>query len=198
MRLYNPLYNLHTYRVFFFSVLAVNPSSDKIWHRVVQKKKWHKDTQNSIFFSFFFFVFVRLISRLTKGRKKKQNSWKSCLIFQPRRRFGQRKRKLNGTRRYCPTLIRLNHKTSLPIVRKIRAAMSHDTKMPSGFHAAYLNARKTHLHLNGVFVGNPKSLQKFLWIDKENPTAASIEFLRYETYLFIRSFKRNQFGIWHA
>lgn len=110
---------------------------------------------------FFFFVFVRLISRLTKG-KKKQNSWKSCLIFQPRRRFGQRKRKLNGTRRYCPTLIRLNHKTSLPIVRKIRAAMSHDTKMPSGFHAAYLNARKTHLHLNGVFVGNPKSLQKFL------------------------------------
>ena len=52
----------------FFSVLAVNPSSDKIWHRVVQKKKWHKDTQNSIFF-FFFFVFVRLISRLTKGKK---------------------------------------------------------------------------------------------------------------------------------
>ena len=40
----------------FFSVLAVNPSSDKIWHRVVQKKKWHKDTQNSIFFFFFFCI----------------------------------------------------------------------------------------------------------------------------------------------
>lgn len=146
----------------FFSVLAVNPSSDKIWHRVVQKKKWHKDTQNSIFFSFFLFCIRVSHFAFDERKEKKQNSWKSCLIFQPRRRFGQRKRKLNGTRRYCPTLIRLNHKTSLPIVRKIRAAMSHDTKMPSGFHLAYLNARKTHLHLNGVFVGNPKSLQKFL------------------------------------
>lgn len=158
----------------------------------MQKKKWHKDTQNSIFF-FFFFLYSCVSFRVWR-KEKKQNSWKSCLIFQPRRRFGQRKRKLNGTRRYCPTLIRLNHKTSLPIVRKIRAAMSHDTKMPSGFHTAYLNARKTHLHLNGVFVGNRKSLQKFLWIDKENPTAASIEFLRYETYhtcLYVRSRETN-------